>query len=330
MPDKIFQFDGHNVTIHDPDGIQFSSPYIEEGYRHFFAMLPNGGVYAPQFDVDAITGGANPIDVIARAQHFGEEINEPSQKASNRARLKVQFHIRHFLEEFPQFFGLFNNVVTSAQISIRNAELLLGQQTNGNNFIQIKDIVDRVARTIWNREKDVSERQSGVSVLGEISETLLDTVLEPLIDGKNFFRVVSNDIKSYGDFVALCLPNNLWISVKSNFARERLLASGYSNDIVGAGFFVESAEFTNEVRIRNFQRAGFLAMYLPDVAVTDAQRTAGTSTYRETVDAYNAQGRPLPLNINGKPFIRRLSELPADIGNLLGVQQIAQRLTVRF
>ena len=128
----------------------------------------------------------------------------------------------------------------------------------------------------------------------------------------------------------MCLPNNLWLSVKSNFARERLLASGYTNDILGVGFFQDPTEFTSNVRIRNFQRAGFLAMYCPDVAVSEEQLSNGTNTFDEIIKSYREQKIELPTNINGKPFIRKLSELYSDLEALMSEEDIKKRSTVDF
>ena len=328
MADKTFTFNGRNVVLRDPANVQFDSPFIEETYRYFFGCVAGGRAYAPQIDIDDLGANPNPYDIVAKATLHNEDVKLPSARASNPARLTVQFHVRHFLESHPEFLGLLWNTVTSASVSIANAQLLLGATVDGTNFISAKSLIDQVASSTRNRVRDTSEGQSGVSVLGTISELLLARAFEGMI-GDEFFKVGSNDVNSYGDFVALCLPNNLWISVKSNFGRERLLASGYSNDIVGAGFFVESAEFTNPVRVRNFQRAGFLAMYIPDVAVTDAQAAARTSTFEEVVGVYDA-GDGRPVNINGRPFIRPLSSLANDIAALLAVVPVSRRLTVRF
>ena len=128
----------------------------------------------------------------------------------------------------------------------------------------------------------------------------------------------------------MCLPNNLWLSVKSNFARERLLASGYSNDILGVGFFQDPSEFTGSVRIRNFQRAGFLAMYCPDVAVSELQVNENTNTYDQVMNYYVVNGQTPPTNINGMPFIRKLSMLCDDLALLLVERDVRKRLTVKF
>ncbi|MGJ8517591.1 hypothetical protein [Carnimonas bestiolae] len=208
-----------------------------------------------------------------------------------------------------------HNHFTSEQC-ITMAELYLGAKTDETNFIDIKSVVDKLNKMKWSRRQTRSEEQSGVSVLGTISESLLKIAMDKLLDETTLFQTSNREVQSYGDFVLICLPNNLWLSVKSNFARERLLASGYTTDIIGAGFFTDEGEFTTKGKLRNFQRVGFLAMYIPDVAVTDQQRANNTSTYQLALDVYKNRGEEEPRNINGTPFIRPLSSLQSDIEKL--------------
>lgn len=329
MADKKFNFDGRDLIITDPANINFASPYFETVYVYFFDKLIPGN-YEPQFDVDHIHSRKIPLDLKTIAEQNNEIIDSPSKKATNKERAQTQLLLRSFITNHPEFFGFFSNTISSAFIAIANAEFLINKKCDGSNFIKLKEVIDVVNHSSWTRDKDTTERQSGVSVLGTISETLLKHVLEEKIDNTNFFQTNNPNIQSYGDFVAMCLPNNLWISVKSNFARERLLASGYSNDIIGVGFFEDYKEFTNPVRIRNFQRAGFLAMYCPDVAVKPEQRQRNTSTYHQIKNFYNKQNLLPPLNINGKPFIRKLSDLSSDLDSLLNIADIKSRFTVGF
>lgn len=329
MPAKTFRFDGRDIQIAQPQDVDFANPFLEEAYTWIFETVVPGN-YTPQIDADLVHAGNTGFDIRQSAANHGIAIQQPTAKASNRERAFIQSHIRTVLESFPQLSGFFSNTIVSARIAIKNAEFLLGERCNADNFISLKKIVDQVNRSAWTRQPDTSERQSGVSVLGTISETLLGTVMFKMIDEVNFFKIGNPEVQSYGDFVVTCLPNNLWISVKSNFARERLLASGYSNDILGAGFFQDASEFTQPVRIRNFQRAGFLAMYCPDVAVTQHQQDNTTSTYHEIEEFHRVRGSQMPLNINGKPFIRRLSALASDIQTLLNIADIRRRFTVDF
>ena len=166
--------------------------------------------------------------------------------------------------------------------------ILLGiNEIDFNNFIDVKLQINKLNEFTWTRSKNPSEINSGVSTVGEISEKLVEAAFGNLVDNENFFSSKGNDkVKSYGDFVLLCLPNNLWMSVKSGFSRERLLASGYSNDILGIGFFEDFEEFTSDAKNRNLKKVGFLAIYCPDFPVNEEQIREGSSTFGKIKDFY--------------------------------------------
>lgn len=326
---KSLSYRGRAIALADPININFETRFHETVYRHIYSAV-NGSDYQTYVDADTLSGASPALDIRALGQASSISVAAPSGKALNPERLQAQIYLRHFLISYPEMLGLVRNTTLHADISIANAEYLLGAKCTAENFIEIKRIIDDVNATSWDRERDISERQSGISTLGTISETLLTIAFDSMVDGTNFFKVGSPDIQSYGDFVLMCLPNNLWLSVKSNFARERLLASGYSNDILGVGFFQDFTEFTSQVRIRNFQRAGFLAMYCPDVAINQDQIDAKTSTFDQISDYHKKVGTPMPKNINGMPFIRRLSALQSDLQKLLNKSDIRSRFTVHF
>lgn len=327
---KRLTFDGKTITISDPKELHFENSLDEVLYGFIYQRLTDGSDYRPQINADALHDGSLGINIKQLFLDSGIKIKPPSVKATNQHRLFDQHIIRDFISRFPVFLGLFQNVVVLADQAIKNAEILAGEEVNSKNFIKIKGVIDEVNRKAWSRVKDQSESQSGVSTLGTISETLLKIIFDKLVDKTTFFKVDQSSVQSYGDFVLMCLPNNLWLSVKSNFARERLLASGYTNDILGVGFFQDPTEFTSNVRIRNFQRAGFLAMYCPDVSVSEEQLADNTNTYDLIIASYKAQGSTLPTNINGKPFIRKLSDLYGDLEALLIEPDIRKRTTVSF
>lgn len=327
---KSLYFHGKAIEFDNAANIAFENDFYLAVYDFIYGQIVDGAEYGPLIDADKIHNGEHEINLEDLIVDSSLSTRNPSPKATNRERLQTQMYIQAFFDRFPLFAGLLNNCIISATQSIKNAESLLGQRVDSSNFIEIKGIIDEVNRSIWNRDKDVSEAQSGVSTLGTISETLLKIVFEDLVDDVNFFKVNQSSVQSYGDFVLTCLPNNLWLSVKSNFARERLLASGYTNDILGVGFFQDATEFIGEVRIRNFQRAGFLAMYCPDVPVSEKQIEENTNTFDEIHAHYQEQQKDLPTNINGKPFIRKLSEIRSDLMVLLEQEDIRNRTTVSF
>ena len=328
---KTLSFGTNQITFDEAQNIAFASNFDRQMYKYVYKHITDQGKYEPIIDTDSLFANSASFDIKALFEYEHLSLpNKPSAKATNKDRFYLQFIVRNFISRHPKFLGLFLNNVTLAKPCIENAEILLNKYVDVTNFIEIKSIIDQINETAWNREQDTSESQSGVSTLGTISETLLEMVFGRLIDGTTFFHVDQSDVQSYGDFVLMCLPNNLWLSVKSNFSRERLLASGYSNDILGVGFFQEAKEFTSLVRVRNFQRAGFLAIYCPDHSVSKTQVENSTNTYDQVVNHYLQNGGTIPQNINGQPFIRKLSNLTSDLKTLLDETDIKKRTTVNF
>lgn len=327
---KKLKFENRDIDIKAPELCTFQSRLDESLYNHIYSLINDGDDYKPILNSDIFSSNESPIDLIKLHKESKIIINLPSKKATNFDKTFNQFIVRDFFSRYPAMMGLVYNNVGRADISIANAGVLFGHEVDASNFIKIKSIIDTVNSNAWSREKDKTESQSGVSTLGTISETLIEKAVGGLVDQENFFHVGQSEVQSYGDFVLMCLPNNLWLSVKSNFSRERLLASGYTNDILGVGFFQDPTEFTSPVRVRNFQRAGFLAIYCPDVAVNENQLKNNTSTYAEIVKSYANEGYSQPTNINGKPFIRKLSCLKSDLDQLLEQKDIRKRSTVAF
>jgi hypothetical protein len=261
------------------------------------------------------------IRVLRSLGHSNFTLAEWNKAPENKA-------MQVFLWNFPKFANLLSNIHLLAQTTIKSTNLYLGSTINSSNFINAKQFIDKINKERWTRPQTTSEQQSGVSNLGSTSELLLETALTHLIDGINFFKNTNQQVQSYGDFVLMCLPNNLWISVKSNFARERFLASGFTTDILGVGFFTEKDEFTSLSKIRNYQRVGFLAIYLPYVSVSEEQKLANTNTYEEVISHYKSNKIALPLNINGSNFLRPLSLIHSDLLKILSILDLKNRTTL--
>jgi hypothetical protein len=326
---KSFDFEGRQFVIEPPANITFKNGFYERVYRDLFAKLRDGEC-KPHIDCDDFTYQNAGFDYYQLGLNEGVALKKTSEKTSNNSREQAQIVIQDFCSNYPLFVTFINNCRFKSDIAIKHAEQLIDEECSISNFIRLKRIIGFFNNLNWTREMDKSESQASSSNLGTISESLLETAFEALDNGKDFFKVNNSQVNSYGDFVLICLPNNLWLSVKSNFARERLLASGYSNDILAVGFFQDYTEFTSQVKIRNMQRAGFLCIYLPDEPVTQDQQDSGTSTYKQTIDFYKTASNPLPLNINGTLFFRPLSSISDDLGKLLKEGRIGHRLSVNF
>lgn len=250
-----------------------------------------------------------------------------SADAGDLAERKNRLNLYSFLPPLCLFI-LNEEAPAAAQVSAIEAKM--GTELTITSVMVAKRELRGLNRATWTRPKSTSEEQGGKSVLGGISETLLDRSFGSLIDNENLFSSKGNNsAKSYGDFVLMALPNNLWISVKSAFAKERLLGSGFSNDVIGVGYFQKPSEFTSPDLMRNHRKAGFLAIYLPDAPITDEQDVHGINTYDEVVAEYTRRGIAMPKNINGKPFLRKLSSVIADIA-ALKAKPIKKRTTIDF
>ncbi|MFX4278422.1 hypothetical protein ACOL3G_11155 [Aliarcobacter butzleri] len=326
--------DNITITINEPDEINFdefpANQFLEKIYRYLYSMLDNTqNLFQINFDnldyplIESIIQRNNPRLTL-------KKINGKKISTSEWSKNPIQKSLVLFFSIFPNFNLFIKNIHADPEINIKNAETLINQETSPENFLLVKRKIDEINNLKWDRTLEVSESQAGVSILGSVSEILLERAMESLIDNSNFFRSQNQDVQSYGDFVLMCLPNNLWISVKSNFARERLLASGYTTDIIGVGYFTDFNEFTSQTKIRNFIKVGFLAMYIPDIPITEEQITGNTSTFQQALNYYQTQQRELPKNINGKNFLRPLSQLYNDLNSLLDIQDIKRRTTVRY
>lgn len=232
-----------------------------------------------------------------------------------------------FFCEFPEL-GIFPlnfnpSAKSQMQISLKHGELV---NCNVENFMTVVQLGFEISRERWNREKNIQEKNGSASTLGNFTELIVESALSNLIEAypNDFFRTSSREVKSYGDFVVMCLPNNLWISIKSSYARERLLASGFVNDVIGVGTFIDPEEFCTDDKIRNYKKVGFLAIYLPDQPINEAQLEAQINTYDSVISV-----KPDVRNINNQPFFRPLSSLSNDLLSLLQ-SEIRQRFATTF
>ena len=326
----------HDVQIQPPSSLvnskelQLWDEFFLPVYTHLYTSLDPQERRYPHIDFDihqsAIESIVAKLDEVQtrklRSLGYGDFNASEWKKSSSNKALQI------FLWHFPEFANLISNIHLLAPVVLKSTEHYFEAPIDTSNFIKAKQFIDEINRNRWKRTQSTSEQQSGVSNLGGVSEKLLETAFGRMIDGVNFFKNTNQQVQSYGDFVLMCLPNNLWISVKSNFARERFLASGFTTDILGVGFFTEREEFTSTSKIRNYQRVGFLAIYLPDVPVSEEQNKTGKDTYSEVIEFYKTNNFALPININGTAFLRPLSTIHTDLSKVLAVTELKNRTTL--
>ncbi len=322
---KSFQFERHQFDIPPPSQVSFEHKTSKLIYARLFNEIQGPNACA-QIDADTLI----KENFFGKYRAEGVHLQSANSGNPNSARWNNQTALQHFFESHPIFITFIQNCRLLGGLQLKHAQELMNSACKLDNFMDLKRICNQFYKQNWTRDQDSSESQASNTNLGHLSESLLKEAFSSILRENVFEKVGKSDARSYGDFVVSALPNNLWLSVKSNFARERLLASGFSNDIVGVGFFEEVKEFTSLVKIRHFQRAGFLAIYLPDEPVTIKQIDEGINTFESVEEHYAQSSKTLPTNINGKPFLRALSQLPADLESVIKHKSLRQRLTVNF
>ncbi len=315
----------------------WDNTFYQTVYEALFSYLKNGNCF-PHIDADQFKPSAsgNKLDFYSLAvkaqSDKGSGIRKsdlkPSKKSVDIEEAKNAIALELFFRRYPEFVTFIQNCRIKGDIAIDNAEKITNSETNLQNFMELKQITSELYNKRWKRRENDSEAQAGKANLGNTSEGLLERAFENA-DLTDLRKVSSSEISSYGDFVLPCLPNNLWISVKSDYSRERLLASGYSNDILGATFLVDATEISATLT-RNMMKAGFLALYIPDVPVNAEQLKNNENTYEQFLIQRKKNKLPLPLNINGTPFVRQLSKLGDDLKKFISNKDFDKRFTSTF
>lgn len=338
---KILLLNEIPVKIRSSDEIKkWDSNFQKDLYEFCYSLIPEQGEYKPYIDVDRFNqnndSSLDPYSfcISEKLIFHGEKLQRQKEEVGDKCDCPElfinQMVIRNRLfTKFPEMVGLFNNICLLAPHQIDNLKVILKfEKINITNIGEVLRTNSLIYERLWTRDKKKSEDQSGNSVVGKLTEEVFRDLFD-LIKHKDFFKVNNQKVSSYGDFVLMCLPNNLWISVKSNKTRERLLSSGFSTDIIGIGKFNEVKEFT-DIKIMNLKKVGFLAIYLPDFPLNEEQSNTNSTTYDLYRQKIELEGKDMPINFNGRPFIRKTTELINDLQGLLKVENIKDRDTINF
>lgn len=176
-----------------------------------------------------------------------------------------------------------------------------------NHLYEILQARDMVSKDI--KDAGLSE---DVSIIGAITEKICEIGIESVCDRDRFGRLPKN-WKWLGDFAITGLPFNLYISVKSYYARERLIVSGTGQiaaPVIGYGLFKDISEW-GPSRIQQYKHRGFIAIYMPK------------ELYKE-LSIKRGSGHPVTeINNNyGKPFLRDLSNFAKDLKSVISKDNV--------
>lgn len=172
------------------------------------------------------------------------------------------------------------------------------QYNNLNAILNARDQVSADIKNAGLREDD--------SVIGGVSELICEIGLEAAAKGR--YEHLPKTWNWVGDYAITGLPFNLYISVKSYYARERLIASGTGQGaapIIGYGLFKDPNEWS-PIRVHQYRHRGFVAIYMP-------------SNLYQTLKQKTGKGYPATdiLNIYNRPLLRDMANFAKDISKVV-------------
>lgn len=126
-----------------------------------------------------------------------------------------------------------------------------------------------------------------------------------------------------GDFAIMGSPFNLFVSVKSYKAKERLIVSGTGQNaapVVGFGLFDDPSEWSPD-RVKQYKQRGFIAIYMPNIlydtlAAMTPQTPRLSSRLIRKYSPTNGYPATNIKNIHDRPLLRKLEDFDDDIAHV--------------
>lgn len=166
-----------------------------------------------------------------------------------------------------------------------------------NNILDARNAVSDDIKANGLREDD--------SVVGAVTELICEIGLEASVP-KRYARLPEG-WNWFGDYAITGLPFNLYISVKSYSARERLIVSGTGQGaapVIGYGLFDKPSEWAPS-RVEQYKHRGFVAIYIPQ-------------DFYDTLAVQNVPVIATEIkNIYGRPLLRSMDAFVSDIKNVV-------------
>lgn len=207
-----------------------------------------------------------------------------------------------------------NHIPTDAQKAAANAlpsqkeiimaEIMRRARLKGKSFAYQYNHLDDIlnARNAVSDDIKANDLQEDVSVVGSVTELICEIGLKASVP-KRYDRL-PDGWNWFGDYAITGLPFNLYISVKSYSARERLIVSGTGQGaapVIGYGLFDKPSEWASS-RVEQYKHRGFVAIYIP------------RKLYLTLASKQNVTTKATDItNIYGKPLLRIMDEFVSDI-----------------
>ncbi len=189
-------------------------------------------------------------------------------------------------------------------------------QIQYSNIYQILSARDSVHADIIN-----AGLTEDVKVTGAVTELICKIALDAA--APNRYDKLPKTWDWIGDYAIMGSPFNLFISVKSYKAKERLIVSGTGQNaapVIGFGLFDDPKEWSPD-RVKQYKQRGFIAIYMPQTLYNtlDAMIPTTAGLPPRLVRRYSpANGYPATniKNVYDKPLLRKLEDFCIDIANV--------------
>lgn len=186
-------------------------------------------------------------------------------------------------------------------------------------YEHIYDILD--AREFIHTEIVKAGLKEDVSVVGGVTELICETALSGVLPDNRFGKLPQS-WKWIGDFAIVGIPFNLFISVKSYKAKERLLVSGTGQNaapVVGFGLFDDVKEWSPD-RVKQYKQRGFLAIYMPKNLYDEiSNRNEEKNCKYKKSKGYPATSI---VNIYDRPLLRKIEDFADDVSNVCNDEDV--------
>jgi len=208
-----------------------------------------------------------------------------------------------FIDRFKKVKDKTDTTITQSDLIFNEILIRSGMdgKTAQEQYKHLYDLLD--ARNSITAEINAAGLNEDISLIGSVTEKICGIGIKSVCNDQRY-SVLPKHWKWLGDFAITGIPFNLYISVKSYSAKERLIVSGTGQiaaPVVGYGLFKDIKEWSPS-RVDQYKHRGFIAIYMP-------------KDLFQSLSVKSGKGHPVTntKNIYGNPFLRDIANLPSDL-----------------
>lgn len=226
-----------------------------------------------------------------------------------------------FIDDYRDVKNKIRTDITQSQLIFDETLLRSGYATATpkEQYEHIYDILS--ARDSVHADLQAAGLDEDVKVTGAVTELICKIALDASAPSR--YDKLPKTWDWIGDYAIMGSPFNLFISVKSYKAKERLIVSGTGQNaapVIGFGLFDDSSEWSPD-RVKQYKQRGFIAIYMPNTLYNTLAAMVPTTPglARRLIRKYSpANGYPATniKNIYDRPLLRKLEDFSTDIENV--------------